>query len=293
MIVQRWRQLASVVACTAIASCGVESLESVSMADNASRDDRTSQTACGAHPDDAFTLRVIYDVTNTHERDALKRAGAPAQAKGHTRSELLIRDEARLIRRTGKTYVKDPDKYWQWQDEGEFMSEPGLSSQERFDRGMAWKKAGEDIPMKTVPIEWTDFRAPAPNFSYRYGIDPMAPLVGQKWQEARFVLDAAQISEALFAQQFVALNPKLTEGLDVSQSSFAGYDCEMLRRRSGDRVHETCYARFGEHTVVLHGMDSSPRGVYSQTAVKIEQGLCVSDQMLAPPGRVKLEQVSG
>jgi hypothetical protein len=293
MIRQRGCRVVFALAGAALVGCGVESLETISMADGAAAESRSSQSACGAHGDDAFTLRVVYDVTNTHERDSLKRAGAPAQAKGHTRSELLIRDEARLIKRTGKTYVKDPDKYWQWKDDGEFLSEPGLSSQERFDRGMAWKKAGEDIPMKTVPIEWADFRAPAPRFSYRYGIDPMAPLVGQKWQESRFVIDTARINEALFAQQFVALNPQLTQGLDVSQSSFAGHDCEMLRRRSGDRVHETCYARFGEHTVVLHGMDSSPRGVYSQTAVKIEQGLCVSDQMLAPPGRVKLEKVSG
>lgn len=263
------------------------------MAGDAQSESPASGGVCGAHDSDAFTLRVIYDVTNTHERDALKRAGAPAQAKGHTRSELVIRDDARLVRRTGKTYVKDPEKWWQWQDEGEFMHSADLSSQERLDRGLAWKKAGEDIPMKTVSIEAAELRVPAPRYSYRYGIDPMAPHVGQKWQERQFRLDPAQINQALFAQQFVALNPALTEGLEVTDSSFAGHDCQMLRRRSGDRVHETCYARFGDQTVVLHGMDSSSRGVYSQTAVKIELGLCVTDQMLAAPGRVDLTEVSG
>ncbi|MFK7888013.1 MAG: hypothetical protein AB8G16_14230 [Gammaproteobacteria bacterium] len=282
--------VASAAVCGALAGCGVDSLESVSMAENVSEPNRQ---ACSAHAGDTFTLRVVYDVTNTHERDALKRAGAPAQAKGHTRSELLIREQSRLIRRTGKTYVKDPQKWWAWKDDGEFMRSTDLTAQERMDQGRAWEKAGDDIPMKTVPIEWAEFRTPAPRYSYRYGIDPMAPHVGQKWRERQFRFDPEQINAALFAQQFVALQPGLTAGLDVSSASFAGHECEMLRRRSGDRVHETCYAQFGEHTVVLHGMDSSSRGVYSQTAVKIEHDLCVSDQMLAAPDRVDLEEVTG
>ncbi len=272
-----------------LCGCGEDSLETITMADESATG---GGAGCPADGDAQFTLRVIYNVIDSYERDALKNKGAPAQAKGITRSELLIRDQATLVRRTGKTYIQDPQKWSEWADEGEKVADE--ESTEAFvARGRAWQDAEQDIPMKTVPIEWVDLRAPAGQYSYRYGLDPMVPLQGEKWREDERNFDLGDLNAALFDQQFVALDPSVMEGVEVSESSFGGVKCEMLRKRIGARVHETCYANLGGHTVVLHGMDKTPDGLFSQTAISVEQGLCVPDHMLAAPGRVKFEDVSG
>lgn len=276
--------------------CGIESeaLDGTSAGPAASASPVSAKSAdCPSDAAAGFSLRVVYNVTNTHEEDSLKAAGAPAHARGITRSELLIRDDITLIRRSGTSWVKDPDKYWAWQDEGEFLTDTELSSQEVFERGMAWKEAGNEIPMVTVPIEWVDLRAPAPRYSYRYGLDAMAPDFGERWREKRHRFDSDDINAALFDGQFPALMEGIGEDIDVSRATFAGHECEMLRKRNGKVVNETCYVTLGGHTVVLHGMDSSPKGVHSQTAVSVEQGLCITDQMLAAPGRVRFEDVRG
>ena len=206
---------------------------------------------------------------------------------------LLIRDAQTLVRRTGTAWVKDPDQYWSWQEDGDFLSDPTLTAQEALDKGLSWKAAGEQIPMVTAPIEWVDVRQPAPDYSYRYGLDPMAPLRGERWRERARRVTPEDLATAVLNTQFPALSTQATDGVTVSTAEFAGTACEMLRKREGKRVHETCYATLGDRTVVLHGMDSSPDGVRSQTAVSVEQGLCLPDTHFAAPGRVRFQEVSG
>lgn len=266
--------------------CGVDSLEDVTLADGA------TPARCEDQSDSSFSVRVVYEVTNTFEVDAHRKKGAPASARGIERKELLVRDDQTLIRRTGTTWLKNPELYRAWRDEGEFLSDPELSSQEALDRGIAWKAAGKQIPMVSVPIEWVDMRAPAPTYSYRYGLDPMAPDFGERWQEKRHRFSPEQLNAALLNEQFPALDSRIGDGITVSTATFAGHACEMLRKRNGKRVHETCYATLGGQTIVLHGMDSGPEGVHSQTAVLVEPGACLSDDAFKAPGRVRFVDVN-
>ncbi|MFK8017148.1 MAG: hypothetical protein AB8G17_17120 [Gammaproteobacteria bacterium] len=268
-----------------MAGCGADALERVTMAEETTA---KQSSGCG---DADFTLRVVYNVVNTYEREELRDKGAPAQAKGVTQSELIIRDDATLVRRTGKTYIKDPQKFLDWERSREEVNN-SKSNEEFMNKAAIWKYEGTQIPMKTVPIEWVEHKARPGQYSYRYGLNPMVPLAGEKWREDDRGWDADRINEALFDQQFATLDPRLTNGLDVSTSTFAGVECEMLRRRIGNRVHETCYATLDGRTVVLHGMDKTAAGMLSQTAVSLEQGLCVPDSMMAAPGRVDFEDVS-
>ncbi|MEO1573898.1 MAG: hypothetical protein AAFU65_02965 [Pseudomonadota bacterium] len=255
--------------------------------------DGAAPASCADQPGGDFSVRVVYDVTNTFEADALKKKGAPAHARGIEKTELLVRGDMTLIRRTGTTWQKSPEQYLAWQDEGDFLSDPDLSPQEALDKSMAWKAAGKQIPMVSVPIEWVDVRAPAPRYSFRYGLDPMSPDFGERWKEQRHRWNEAQVTAALLDKQFPALASGAADGVTVSTSTFAGHDCEMLRKRNGKRVHETCYATLGGRTIVLHGMDSSANGVQSQTAVSVELGTCLPDEAFDAPGRVRFIEVSG
>ncbi len=274
-------------ATAALTACGVESLEDVSLAEG------RTEAVCATTDGDDFSLRVVYDVTNTYAADALRKQGAPAGTRGIERTELLMRGDMTLIRRTGRTWRKDPEQYNAWHAKGDFLNDPEISPKEIFERGTAWKEAGAQIPMVSVPIEWVDMRAPAPRYSYRYGLDPMAPLLGERWRDTRPRLDPEQLTAALLEGQFPALDSRIGQGITVSDSTFAGQGCQMLRKRSGQRVHETCYATIAGKTVVLHGMDSSPDGVSSQTAVSVETGVCLTDEVFTAPGRVRFQETSG
>ena len=273
----------------ALTGCGADTLEKVSMATASAS--KSGPSACPQDDDADFTLRVVYNVINTYEREALRKKGAPSQAKGITQSELIIRDSATLIKRTGKTYTKDPQKYDEWM-EGQEEVFSSKTDEEFITRGAIWNHEGTQIPMKTIPIEWVELKAEPGQYSYRYGDNPMVPLKGDKWREDDRPWDEEDITAASFDNLFSALDPRITNGIETSQSTFAGVQCEMLRRRIGNRVHETCYANIDGHSVALHGMDKTSAGMYSQTAISLEQGLCVPDSMLAAPGRVDLEDVT-
>lgn len=280
-----------------IAGCGSESAESVS----SNNPEVTKQPAkeslskrsnapsdCASNAD--FTLRVVYNVSNTFEQEALRAQGAPAQVKGITKRELIMRDKARLIRRTGKTYMDDPDEIIRldkWQDEIADIQSSAAFLAESAKLNVARSK----VPKVVLRIDWTEFRAPPGQYSYRYGLDPMVPLAGEKWREDDSdPWDSDEAKEALSEPGMITVDANFMDGVTVSKTTYAGHECEMLRRDTGTSVHETCYAIFDNRSVMLHGMDQSAKGSMTQTAESIELGLCVTDDMLAAPGRVKLEE---
>ena len=63
----------------------------------------------------------------------------------------------------------------------------------------------------------------------------------------------------------------------------------MLRRRVDGSVYETCHVDLGGRTIYLHGLDQTPDGFVRETAIEVERGLCVPDDMLAAPPGVKLD----
>lgn len=253
---------------------------------------RNADTLCGH--DAEFTLRIVYTLTNTFVREELRSLGAPAQAKGITRKELIIRDKARLVRRTGKTYMDDPEAIRHSDEEWENEIAGIKSNGEFMTRSAQWKFARSKISKVVLPIDWTDFRAPPGEYSYRYGLDPMTPLLGEKWREDDDdPWDFEEAREVLSEPGMLPLSPSIMEGVTVASASYAGHSCEMLRRQTDARLHETCYAIFDGHSVLLHGLDQSEKGSMSETAESVELGLCVTDGMLSPPGRVRMETIDG
>lgn len=246
---------------------------------------------CAGLSADTFSLRVVYDVKNSYELDALQKKGAPSHVRGISRRELLIRGDIEHSRLTGKTYMRDPEKYDAWQDEYDRAMERDMSDEEFLSFGLAWKARGREIPNVVVPIDWVERREPG-GLSFRYGLDPGAPNLGERWQDdARPDIsgDNIDLARDLLTGPLNTIAARAGEGFVASPAAVAGVDCEMLRKADGDKTHEFCHANLEGRTVYLHTRDVSSEGETSEIAVEVQQGVCITDDMLSAPSRVRFE----
>lgn len=246
---------------------------------------------CGDLSADTFSLRVVYDVKNSYEIDSLRKKGAPSHVRGITRRELLIRGDIEHSRLTGKTYMQDPEKFDAWQDEWDQAMDRNMSDQEFLSFGLAWKARGSEIPDIVVPIDWVERREPG-GLSFRYGLVPGAPNMGERWQDdprPDVSGDNADLARDLLTGPLTIIAERAGEGFVASSAVVAGVECEMLRKTDGDKTHEICHANIEGRTVYLHTRDVSSEGEASEIALEVQQGVCITDDMLSAPSRVRFE----
>lgn len=278
-----------------LSGCGQEdSSDSLSGSDRPAMSNAASELPydeCAGLSADRFSLRVVYDVKNTYEIDSLRAKGAPSHVRGITRRELLIRGDIEHSRLTGKTFMLDPDKYDAWQDEWDRANERDMSNAAFLAFAQAWEARGREIPDIVVPIDWVERREPG-GLSFRYGLDPGAPNLGERWQEdPRPDLSGDNIETAreVLTGPVAAVFAGAADGFVASPAVVAGVECEMLRKTNGDKTHEICHANIGGRTIYLHTRDLSSEGENSEIAIEVEQGVCISDDMLSAPSRVRFE----
>lgn len=243
---------------------------------------------CGAETDDPFSLRIVYDVYNSYEQEALRAKGAPGHVKDITRRELLMRGNIVHRRATGKTWMRDPDKDNAWQQEYDDAMDRLTSNAAILQWSAAWKVRGQQIPEIVVDIDWVERREPG-GYSFRYGGVPGAPNQGERWYDEPLPRPTADQAEAALVPALSGAADAVMAGREVSQAQIAGVECEMLRKRNGENVHELCIAEFDGRTVPLHTRDLSPDGEVSEIAVEIQRGVCISDDQLAAPSRVDFD----
>lgn len=253
-----------------------------------SRDSELSYDECQGYGQDTLSARIVWDSKNTYEIAVLRNAGAPAHVRGYTRREVLIRGDAIHDRRTGKTWIKDPEKFDAWQDEYEAIMDKNLSNAAFVQATSAWRARGSEIPEIVVPMNWVEYRHPGVT-SYRYGLVPGAPDSGERWVDDPLPDVIQAEAEALFSGPASAVFLGAADGWRTRPGNYGGVDCEMYTKTDGDKIHEFCRFEIGRHDLYLYNSDRSPIGERTETLVDIQLGVCISDEELAAPTTVRFE----
>lgn len=281
----------ALVACADDDNSGSNSAEAEPAVMGAATRSELPYDECVGLSEDTFSLRVVYDVKNTYKVEELREKGAPAHVRGITRRELLMRGDIEHSRLTGKTYMRDPAKFDAWQEEWDRASDQNMSSEAFLAFGLAWEARGRDIPLVVVPIDWVERREPG-GLSFRYGLVPGAPNQGERWRDdprPDLSGDNLELARDALESTLGSIAERAAAGYVASPAVVAGIECEMLRKTNGGKTHELCHANMGGRTVHLHSRDVSASGETSEIAVEVQQGLCISDDMLSAPSRVKFE----
>lgn len=270
-------------------SDAVETPQAIDVNDTPGRDSELAYDECQGYGEDTVSARIVWDTKNTYEQEALREAGAPSHVRGYTRREIVIRGDAIHDRRTGKTWMKDPDKFDAWQEEYNDIMDQNLSDSAHLQAMLAWKARGGEIPEVVVRMDSVEFRHPGVT-SFRYGLVPGAPNNGERWVDDALPVVTEEQAEVIFSGPAGTVFLGAAEGWSTRPGSYGGVDCELYTKSNGDKTHEFCRFEIGRHDLYLYDSDRSADGERTETVTDIQLGLCISDDMLSAPTTVRFEE---